>query len=80
MCRANKDIVVYACDCSDETLDKAKEIINENSNAVDLFMNRFHTFCCDFSTTGFPNWLACNPCRDKFLQQQSCLSGYFALL
>lgn len=69
--RANKDIVVYACDCSDETLAKAKEIINENSNAVDSFNIRFHPFCCDFSTTGFPNWLACNPCRDNFLQKQS---------
>jgi hypothetical protein len=80
LCRANKNIVVYACDCSDETLEKAKEIIT--ANAVDLFKHRFHTFCCDVSTNGFPNWLACNTCKDQFLQKQSCcLSGYyFALL
>ncbi|KAK2402618.1 Methyltransferase family protein [Trifolium repens] len=73
--RANKNIVVYACDCSDETLEKAKEIIT--ANAVDLFKHHFHTFCCDISTNGFPNWLACHTCRDQFLQKQSCcLSDY----
>ena len=74
LCRANKDVVVYACDCSDETLERAKEIIN--AATVVAFKHRFHTFCCDLSTNEFPNWLACNPCRDKFLQKQSnCLSG-----
>ncbi|KAI5398215.1 hypothetical protein KIW84_063850 [Lathyrus oleraceus] len=72
--RENKDVIVYACDCSDETLDRAKEIINANANAngVDSFKHRFHTFCCDVSTNGFPNWLACNHCRDNFLQKKSC--------
>ncbi|GAU20558.1 hypothetical protein TSUD_33050 [Trifolium subterraneum] len=37
--RANKDIVVYACDCSDETLEKATEIIT--ANAADLFKHHF---------------------------------------
>ncbi|XP_045809053.1 tRNA N(3)-methylcytidine methyltransferase METTL6 isoform X2 [Trifolium pratense] len=73
--RANKDIVVYACDCSDETLEKAKEIIT--ANAVDSFKHRFYTFCCDVSTNGFPNWLACNTCRDQFLQKQSCCLSDF---
>ncbi|CAI8614027.1 unnamed protein product [Vicia faba] len=71
--RANKDVIVYACDCSDETLDRAKEIIN--ANAIDSFKHRFHTFCCDVSTNGFPNWLACSTCRDKFLQNQSDVEG-----
>ncbi|WJX12843.1 hypothetical protein P8452_03296 [Trifolium repens] len=73
--RANKNIVVYACDCSNETLEKAKEIIT--ANAVDLFKHRFHTFCCDVSTNGFPNWLACNTCKDQFLQKQSCCLSDF---
>ncbi|KAK7376318.1 hypothetical protein VNO78_34784 [Psophocarpus tetragonolobus] len=72
--RANKDLIVYACDCSDETLERAKEIICD-ATTVASFKHRFHTFCCDLSTNGFPNWLACNSCRDKFLQKQSyCLS------
>jgi len=77
--RANKDLTVYACDCSDETLERANEIISDAST-VASFQHRFRTFCCDLSTSGFPNWLACDPCRDKFLQKQSyCLSGYFAI-
>lgn len=78
LCRANKDAIVYACDCSDETLEKAKEIIATID--VPSFRSRLNTFCCDFSTARFPNWLACNPCRDKFSQNKShCFSGYFAL-
>lgn len=77
LCRANKDLTVYVCDCSDETLERAKEIISDASTS---FQYRFRTFCCDISTNGFPTWLACYPCRDKFLQKQSyCLSGYFAI-
>lgn len=74
LCRANKDVIVYACDCSHETLERAKEIIS--ANTVISFNHRFHTFCCDLSTDGFPNWLACNPCQDKSLQKRSnCFSG-----
>ncbi|XP_058744194.1 uncharacterized protein LOC131616770 [Vicia villosa] len=69
--RENKDVIVYACDCSDETLDRAKEIINVNANGDESFKHRFRTFCCDVSTNGFPNWLACNPCRENYLQKQS---------
>ncbi|RDX71503.1 Methyltransferase-like protein 6 [Mucuna pruriens] len=68
--RANKDLIVYACDCSDETLERAKEIISGASATT--FRHRFSTFCCDLSTNGFPNWLACNPCRGQFLR--NCLS------
>ncbi|KAG5152167.1 hypothetical protein JHK84_028639 [Glycine max] len=75
LCRANKDLIVYACDCSDETLERAKEIISAASTDAS-FKHRFRTFCCDLSTNGFPNWLACNPSQDNFLQKQSyCLSG-----
>ncbi|XP_014511260.1 methyltransferase-like protein 6 [Vigna radiata var. radiata] len=72
--RANKDLTVYACDCSNETLERANEIISD-AFTIASFQHRFRTFCCDLSTGGFPNWLACDPCRDKFLQKQSyCLS------
>ncbi|XP_062178274.1 uncharacterized protein LOC133883086 isoform X2 [Alnus glutinosa] len=81
--RGNEHIVVYACDCSSETLERAKEIIDA-ATSVSVRL-RFHTFCCDFSIAGFPKWLACHTCREVFLQkQQSCLSdvkensgGYF---
>ncbi|XP_061352277.1 uncharacterized protein LOC133297197 isoform X2 [Gastrolobium bilobum] len=79
--RANKDVIIYACDCSNETLERAKEFIS--ATTVASLMHRFHTFCCDLSTDGFPNWLACNPCQDKFLQKHpysseecdSCVGG-----
>ncbi|KAI4301988.1 hypothetical protein L6164_035213 [Bauhinia variegata] len=67
--RGNKDVIVYACDCSNESLERAKDIIGATS--VFSFNHRFRTFCCDPSTNGFPKWLACNPCRDNFLQKQS---------
>ncbi|QHO38254.1 Methyltransferase-like protein [Arachis hypogaea] len=71
--RANKDVIVYACDCSDETLERAKEILG--AATIVAFSHRFRTFCCDVSTDGFPNWLVCNPCRDRVLQKPSmCLS------
>ncbi|QHO07060.1 O-methyltransferase [Arachis hypogaea] len=74
--RANKDVIVYACDCSDETLEKAKEILG--AATIVAFSHRFHTFYCDVSTDGFPNWLVCNPCRDRVLQKPSmCLSGLY---
>ncbi|RYR62688.1 hypothetical protein Ahy_A04g020408 isoform B [Arachis hypogaea] len=53
--RANKDVIVYACDCSDETLERAKEILG--AATIVAFSHRFRTFCCDVSTDGFPNWL-----------------------
>ncbi|XP_019426629.1 PREDICTED: methyltransferase-like protein 6 isoform X1 [Lupinus angustifolius] len=71
--RANKDVVVYACDCSNETLERAKEIIS--ATKVVSYIHRFHTFCCDLSTDGFPNWLAWNPCQGNFLQKHfNCFS------
>ncbi|KAG6647416.1 tRNA N(3)-methylcytidine methyltransferase METTL6 isoform X2 [Carya illinoinensis] len=71
--RGNEHIIVYACDCSTETLERAEEIIAAAN--VASVRHRFHTFCCDFSTTGFPEWLGCHTCQEIFLQkQQICLS------
>ncbi|XP_057789221.1 uncharacterized protein LOC131006092 isoform X3 [Salvia miltiorrhiza] len=56
-------IILYACDCSNEALERAKEIVTA-SNSVSA-IHRFHPFLCDFSTTGFPLWLACNTCSDS---------------
>ncbi|KAG7970295.1 hypothetical protein I3843_07G076100 [Carya illinoinensis] len=73
--RGNEHIIVYACDCSTETLERAEEIIAAAN--VASVRHRFHTFCCDFSTTGFPEWLGCHTCQEIFLQkQQICLSGF----
>ncbi|KAK7278240.1 hypothetical protein RJT34_23266 [Clitoria ternatea] len=67
--RNNKDMIVFACDCSNETLQRAKEIIS--ATLASSLENRFRTFCCDISTNGFPNWLVCNPCKESFSQKQS---------
>lgn len=64
--RGKESIIVYACDCSNEALDRAKEIINSANLASTI--NRFYPFLCDFSTSTFPMWLACNSCRKSFLQ------------
>ncbi|XP_057962719.1 uncharacterized protein LOC131154162 [Malania oleifera] len=71
--RAKENIVIYACDCSTEALERAKEIINANN--VLSVIQRFHPFCCDFSTTPFPRWLACNSCRGTFMRRKhGCFS------
>ncbi|CAK7341055.1 unnamed protein product [Dovyalis caffra] len=69
--RGNKDIIVYACDCSSETLERAKEIVH--STNIFIVQNRFHPFFCDFAFTGFPKWLVCDSCKEIFsLKQQQC--------
>lgn len=71
--RGNENVIVYACDCSTEALERVKETIYA-SDIVSI-EHRFHTFCCDFSMSGFPTWLACNPCQANFSQtQQQCYS------
>ncbi|XP_059435848.1 uncharacterized protein LOC132168806 isoform X1 [Corylus avellana] len=71
--RGNEHIIVYACDCSSETLERAEGIIDAATSAS--VRHRFHTFYCDFSIVGFPKWLACHTCQEVFLQkQQSFLS------
>ncbi|KAJ6757377.1 METHYLTRANSFERASE-RELATED [Salix koriyanagi] len=71
--RGNKDIIVYACDCSSETLERAKEIVH--SSSIFAVQNRFHPFFCDFACTGFPKWLVCDSCIESLsLKQQECSS------
>ncbi|KAG5232668.1 methyltransferase protein [Salix suchowensis] len=71
--RGNKDIIVYACDCSSETLERAKEIVH--SSSIFAVQNRFHPFFCDFAFTGFPKWLVCDSCIESLsLKQQECSS------
>ena len=62
------NIIIYACDCSNEALERANRMI-EVSN-VGSVAHRFHLFHYDFSTTGFPKWLACDSCKGNFLQKQ----------
>ncbi|XP_044483602.1 tRNA N(3)-methylcytidine methyltransferase METTL6 isoform X1 [Mangifera indica] len=69
----NKDIIVYACDCSSEILERTKEFVGASDIAS--VKNRFFPFYCDFCTTGFPDWLACNYCRGSQPQKQhDCFS------
>ncbi|KDP23696.1 hypothetical protein JCGZ_23529 [Jatropha curcas] len=60
--RGNKNVIVYACDCSAETLQKAKEVADDAANIVSV-QYRFKPFCCDFALSGFPKWLFCNSCK-----------------
>ncbi|KAE8725821.1 Methyltransferase family protein isoform 4 [Hibiscus syriacus] len=65
--RGNDKIILYACDCSNETLQRAKEIVVASN--VASVEHRFRPFYCDFATTGFPKWLACDYCRENFGQK-----------
>ncbi|KAK9735253.1 hypothetical protein RND81_04G194000 [Saponaria officinalis] len=69
--RAREKINVYACDCSVEALDRVTDnLVNAD---LALLTERFHPFCCDFSATEFPNWLACKPCRNmRFEKLLNC--------
>ncbi|KAG6472495.1 hypothetical protein ZIOFF_069959 [Zingiber officinale] len=60
-CTAKQNITVYACDCSEEVLRKAKEMIATGS-AISL-VPRFFTFLLDVSVNDFPDWLFCTSCR-----------------
>lgn len=57
-CSGRESIILYACDCSNEALERTKETIavSDSTSAI----HRFHPFLCDFSTTGFPSWLVYN--------------------
>ena len=76
----NKSMLVYACDCSNETLNRAKEIVDA-SNIVSI-QQRFKTFYSDFAFTGFPKWLFCDSCRLILPhKQKDCLSsGWLTVL
>ncbi|KAH0716166.1 hypothetical protein KY285_007242 [Solanum tuberosum] len=72
--RGNKSISLYACDCSKEALERAKE--NIEAADINLAKERFYPFQCDFSASGFPNWLVCTSCRESSFQKQNmCPSG-----
>ncbi|KAL6562989.1 hypothetical protein OROHE_005576 [Orobanche hederae] len=51
-----ESIILYACDCSNEALERTKETIGASDSTFAI--HRFHPFLCDFSTTGFPSWQA----------------------
>ncbi|KAI3915697.1 hypothetical protein MKX01_015522, partial [Papaver californicum] len=71
--------IVYACDCSTEALDRAKEII-ETADGVSA-QHRFCPFVCDFSVNEFPNWLTCNTCRRTSMKQLvDCETGSLLLI
>ncbi|GMI79170.1 tRNA methyltransferase 140b [Hibiscus trionum] len=71
--RGNDKIILYACDCSNETLQRAKEfVVASNVASVE---HRFRPFYCDFATTGFPKWLGCDYCRENFgPKDPNCIS------
>ncbi|KAE8659970.1 hypothetical protein F3Y22_tig00116959pilonHSYRG00132 [Hibiscus syriacus] len=56
-----------------ETLQRAKEFVVASN--VALVEHRFCPFYCDFATTGFPKWLACDYCRENFGEKNpNCIS------
>lgn len=61
--RAKQSIVVYACDCSAEVLETAKEMIATAN--IGPIKHRFHPFLLEFSVNPFPNWLFCANCQKK---------------
>ncbi|GAB2211435.1 hypothetical protein Droror1_Dr00024748 [Drosera rotundifolia] len=68
--RGKAKVTVYACDCSAEALERAKE----NIEAANLSgsVDRFVSFSCDFALDGFPKWLVCYPSRGA-LSEKSIL-------
>ncbi|KAD5961842.1 hypothetical protein R6Q59_014875 [Mikania micrantha] len=65
--RCKENILVFACDCSTEALDRATEIIYASN--VASARSRFRPFCWDFSTCRFPKWLICDSCYETSLQK-----------
>ncbi|CAL9101102.1 uncharacterized protein LOC135673686 isoform X2 [Musa acuminata AAA Group] len=59
--RAKESIVVYACDCSEEVLQMAKEIVATTSDVS--LDHRLYTFLLDFTVHKFPDWLFCSSCQ-----------------
>lgn len=74
LCSGNENITVYACDCSNEALEMARDMINANCGVS--VKQRFYPFYCDFSETGLPKWLSCYSCCGTHKQKrQSCSLG-----
>ncbi|XP_072959044.1 uncharacterized protein [Typha angustifolia] len=61
--RASQTIVVYGCDCSEDIIEKAKEIV-ATSNGVPV-KNHFLPFVLDLSVDNFPDWLFCMSCQSS---------------
>ncbi|KAJ1694831.1 hypothetical protein LUZ63_011529 [Rhynchospora breviuscula] len=61
--RARESVVVYACDCSEEILEKAKEIVVTAKSITPK--NRFVPFVLDFNNNEFPEWLFCTSCQSS---------------
>lgn len=71
---AKDSIVVYACDCSEEVLQRAKEIVATTSGVS--LDHRLHTFLLDFTVHKFPDWLFCSSCqRASFSKPVNLSSG-----
>lgn len=71
---AKDSIVVYACDCSEEVLQRAKEIVATTSDVS--LDHRLHTFLLDFTVHKFPDWLFCSSCqRASFSKPVNLSSG-----
>lgn len=70
--RGKEKISVYACDCSIEALERAKE--NLEHAHVACLKERLHLFTCDFSVTGFPKWLTDDSCLQTHTDKSSCCS------
>ncbi|XP_071708141.1 uncharacterized protein [Rutidosis leptorrhynchoides] len=69
--RYKENILVYACDCSTEALERTTEVIYA-SNVVSP-KTRFRPFCWDFSTSRIPQWLICDSCHQTSPQKQNLL-------
>ncbi|CAM8897009.1 unnamed protein product [Rhodiola kirilowii] len=71
--RDQEHITVYACDCSSEALERASDVIE--AAKINSVRDRFYTFLCDFSVTGFPKWIFCDFCRKSFPLQCQVATG-----
>lgn len=65
--RANGSVVVYACDCSMDALERAREMVDAATPVSEAC--RFHAFYCDLSLESFPSWICCLSCRESFQAQ-----------
>ncbi|PWA77987.1 Methyltransferase-like protein [Artemisia annua] len=69
--RCKENILVYACDCSTEALERTTEVIYA-SNVVSP-KSLFRPFCWDFSTSRPPTWLLCDSCYETPSQKPNIL-------
>ncbi|KAJ9540060.1 hypothetical protein OSB04_026566 [Centaurea solstitialis] len=67
--RGKENILVFACDCSTEALERATEIIYASD--VVSAERRFRPFCWDVSASSFPRWLICDSCHEMFRSKQN---------